>query len=794
MVQLAKSLHPKAQPQDDQGPVDPQARLGYITLLTSPSASQQRALNKLLADQQNPASPKYHQWLTPEQYADRFGLSQNDLDKITTWLSSQGFQILSDGGGRNLVIFSGTAAQVQRAFGTEIHNYKINGETHFANSKPIIIPSALGGVVTGVLGLHDFRLQPANRARRFGGMRNVRPEFFDGNFLFPNFLAPGDIATIYNIGPLYNSPTPIDGTGQKLAIVGQTDIFLADIVDFRNGFGLSAIDTCTTDSNGIIIACGTTNFQYVLLGTDPHVVFPGDLAEADLDVEWSGAVARNAQIIYINGQTPGGVVDSLIAAINPPSGPPLAPVISMSYGNCEANSGNLETVLQQGNAEGVTIVNSSGDEGAAACDFNPPNSTRPFRGAVGGVGVSYPASSPEVTGVGGTAVSLANDSFPTPSPFWSTTPDVNGGTAVSYIPELAWNDDEELAQFCQVRPTSTFCKQGSSPAVPGWVALTSTATAAQVQSDIWISIAGGGASNCFTETASGVCQAGFPQPTWQQGLRVTGVPAGVRYVPDVALLGSPNFPGYVFCTPQNPPLIATSTCQAGVFDAVDSFESIVGGTSVGAPVFAGIVTLLNQYVVTNHLQSAAGLGNINPNLYHIATFNQFAFHPLTTGDNQVFCQPHTPAAQPTAVQCPAAVAPATQGVIGFKASNADPVTGYNLVNGLGSVDASNLATAWGELLTASATSLSPSAAHIIQGQNETLTITITPSSASGIVSLFNNSSTTAFGTATVTGGTGTFTTTSLPLGTNSLVGNYIGTNASSSSAAVVVTVVAPDFT
>src|SRR6266498_1152692 len=99
MVQLAKSLHPKAQPQDDQGPVDPQARLGYITLLTSPSASQQRALNKLLADQQNPASPKYHQWLTPEQYADRFGLSQADLDKVAAWLKSQGFTV--DGASRS---------------------------------------------------------------------------------------------------------------------------------------------------------------------------------------------------------------------------------------------------------------------------------------------------------------------------------------------------------------------------------------------------------------------------------------------------------------------------------------------------------------------------------------------------------------------------------------------------------------------------------------------------------------------------------------------------------------------
>ena len=536
-VALAKSRHPKADPQYDLGPVDPSRQLSYITLLMKPSAGQQKALDRLLAQQQDPKSPHYHQWLTPQQYADRFGLSQNDLSKITEWLRSQGFQILSIGGGRNSVIFSGSAAQVQRAFSTEIHSFKVNGEEHFANSAPLMMPAALDGIVTTVIGLHDFRLKPASGGRRFVGLRNGRPEYYDGKFFFPNFLAPGDLATIYGIAPLYNASTPIDGTGQKLAVVGQSDIYLADINFFRTDFGLSAIPTsgagsCTTDVNAIIVVpCNTTNFDYVLVGTDPGVPFSGDLGESDLDIEQSGAVARNAQIVFINGETNGGVLDALAAAIDPPSGPPLAPVVSMSYGDCEAQSSDLETLLQQGNAEGVTIVNSSGDAGSATCDRNP-NSKRPFAGAVGGLAVSYPASSPQVTAVGGTGISLANDSFPNPSPFWNTTIGANGGTAVSYIPELAWNDDEALAQFCQVEPTITFCKQGNSPPLTGWVPLTATATAAQVQKDIWISQAGGGASNCFTETNAGVCQAGFPQPIWQQGLSVPSAPTAVRYVPE----------------------------------------------------------------------------------------------------------------------------------------------------------------------------------------------------------------------------------------------------------------------
>jgi subtilase family serine protease len=806
-IALAKSLHPKAQPQYDQGAVDPSRQLSYITLLMAPSASQQKALNQLLAQQQDPKSPNYHKWLSPQQYADRFGLSQNDLNKITTWLRSQGFQILSTGGGRNSVAFSGTVAEVQRAFGTEIHSYKVNGEEHFANSTPLRIPSALDGIVTTVIGLHDFRPLPANGGKRSGAKRGFRHDYYDARYIFPNFLAPDDIATIYDIAPLYAASTPIDGTGQKLAIVGQTDIYLADINDFRAGFNLSQIPTtgagaCTTNLNGIVISpCSTTIFDYVLLGTDPLVPSSGDLSESDLDIEWSGAVARNAQIIFVNAETAGGVNDALTAAINPPSGPPLAPVVSMSYGICEAEAVDMETVLQQGNAEGVTIVNSSGDVGAAGCDLSPPNSAvnPPFSPAEFGLAVSYPASSPEVTGVGGTAISLANDSYPNPSPFWSTTLGTNGGTVVRYIPELAWNDDEELAQYCHA-PFSgdTFCSTGDG--TTGWVPLTTSATAAQVQSDIWISIGGGGGSNCFTETGGGVCEAGFPQPTWQKALVVASAPAGVRYVPDVSLLASPDFPGYIICTAQSElpgGSGSTSSCVSGIFAAVDTYQSLAGGTSVAAPVVAGILTLLNQYVVINHFQNTAGLGNANPNLYHIAAFNQTAFHQVTTGDNMVYCTPFTPSIQPTALQCPAAVPPATAGVFGYQASNADSATGYNLVTGLGSVDANNLATAWVTSVVATTTTVQASPTTAFLGQSVTLTAAVTPSSGAsptGTVSFYNNGSTTALGSGTLSGGVATLATTSLQLGTNNISATYTGDDLTSSSTTPAVVTVQPDPT
>ncbi len=808
MVALPRSLHPKAKPEYDQGMVDPSLKLSYMTMLMAPSPTQQKALDQLLAQQQNPKSSNYHKWLTPQQFADQFGLSQNDVNGVTAWLKSEGFQIISVGGGRNSIAFSGTAAQVQHAFNSELHRYNVNGEEHIANSTPLMIPAALSGIVRTVMGVHNFGPHPANRIRGQAGARNPRPDYYSSGYNM-NFLAPGDVATIYDINPLYTASTPIDGAGQKLAIIGQTDVYLADLNDFRSGFGLNPFTGCTTNTKtGIITACDSTYFQYSLVAgsTDPGTTYNcNDLGEADLDIEWSGAIARNAQIIFVNSPltydsncnvlSGGGVNAALTAAVDPPSGPVAAPVVSMSYGICELEAEDLETVLTQGNAEGVTILNSSDDIGSAGCDFNPPNASQPYSAAVGGLAVSYPASSPEVTGVGGTEISLADDATP-PNAFWGTSNGTNDGSALSYIPEIPWNDDEEFAQFCQTNATNLFCEQGGSPAVTGWVPLTSTATAQQVQEDIWISAGGGGASNCwYLNATTGICLGagagpsggGFAQPTWQQGLSVPSAPAGVRYVPDVSIMASPNFPGYIFCTPENaqttPPTTPTSTCAGGITTAVDPNQSIIGGTSVSSPVFAGIVTLLNQY-----LAASGGLSNINSTLYYIATANFYpAFHHVTTGDNNVYCQAGDPVGFPSNVVCP------SSGVIGYSAANSDTATGYNLVNGLGSVDVNQLALAWAASATTTATLLSSSTTTSVGGLGVTLTANVTPTTALGYVNYYVSGSNAPIGMATVSGGTAALLTTALPNGTDNITASYFGNNGGSTSNSVTVTVTPADF-
>jgi subtilase family serine protease len=765
-VQLTGNVHHLALTQFDQGAVDPAMQLGTITLLTMPTAAQQQALKQLLAKQQDRKSPNYHKWLTPEQFADRFGLSKNDIQQIAGWLTAQGFTMVHTARGRNWVSFTGTAAQVQAAFATEIHRYSVKGELHYANSTAPSIPGSLSGVAVGFRGLDDFRPRPRAQKR-------AHPNWFSATL--GDFIAPGDVATIYDINALYTAG--IDGTGQKLAVMGQTDVYLADLNDFRTGFGLSSLNCTANSTTGLITACSDPHFLYVLDGTDPGPSTHGDISEADLDLEWSGAVARGAQIIYVNSTD---TFTSYYYAIDNN----VAPVISLSYGFCEFDDTFMaqdEAELQKANSEGITFVNSSGDSGAAECDgFSTVTSTNL---ATLGLAVSYPASSPEVTGVGGTGVLLADWNN---SQYWNTSNNTSGdgGSAKSYVPEQVWNDDLEIEQFC-LEPSNAgnkFCSQGGTTAVPGWVPITTEAAA---QTDIGISSSGGGASNCATQNSGKTaCVAGFPKPSWQT-VTVSGAPA-VRLSPDVSFLATPNFPGYVFCTPLSElgGSGTTSSCAGGgavgITNAVDNNLSIIGGTSASAPVFAGVVALLNQYLAGT---SAAGLGNVNPTLYQLAlTPANGAFHPVTTGDNNVSCVPNTPSNQPTTLQCPAG------GVVGYSAATADATTGYNLVAGLGSIDVDKLAIAWAGTRAASSTSLAFSPPAPTQGAAVTLTATVTPSTATGNVTFINGS--TVLGTSAVSGGVATLTTSSLPVATNTITATYNGSGSlgTSTSSSVSVTV------
>jgi hypothetical protein len=650
----------QALPQYDQGRVEPTFQLDYVTMLFAPSASQSEALDLLLAQQQDAKSPNYHKWLTPEQFGARFGLGANDMQKITGWLRSKGLQIVSVARGGQFLVFAGTAAQVENAFQTEIHRYDVEGETHFANATLPSIPTALAGIAVGFRGLNDFRMKPAIK---------LHPDYTLTG-ASTHFIAPGDIATIYDINPLYSQSPAIDGTGQKMVLVGQTDIYIDDINDFRTDFGLSSVSSCNAPPS-----CDTTNLQYIQATSAPGYQ-AGDLAESDLDLEWSGAVARNAKLIFVTSNAAsGGVSFSAQYAIDQN----LAPVISMSYGQCEFDAtytggptlATQDLLYKQAAGQGISFFAASGDDGPAICDIY--DSEQDVTSAVGGLAVDYPASSWYVTGVGGTEFNEGSGTY------WGTTNDPTyGGSAISYIPEKSWNDFPELG----------FLDGG-----------------------------GGGPSNCFNQTSNfGECVSGNAKPSWQTG---PGVPAdGVRDVPDVSLSASNYNDPYIVCTPLSEVGLtgSTSTCASGIQNALKVDNSAFGGTSASTPLMAGITVLLNQY-----LSSTGGLGNINPMLYSLAASSPAAFHDTPAGSNStVNCTAGEPGGQPAALVCPQA------GTFGY-----DTTTAYDVVTGLGSVDANQLAIAWQQTekpdftLTPSTPSLTVSA-----GNQASAVLTISPVSGS----------------------------------------------------------------
>jgi subtilase family serine protease len=642
---LRGNVHGMARPEFDLGRTNGGQLVSGLSLVFNPSPAQQKALDRLLSDQQNSTSPNYHKWLTPARFADRFGMSRNDIQKVTSWLQSQGFRVVRIANSRNQVFFEGTISQIETTFRTEMHDYLVDGEIHFANATAPSVPAAFAGLVLGIQNLHNFQPRP-----------RLHPHF-TSHVSGGHFIAPGDFATIYDVQGLYSTGS-VDGSGQKIAVTGQSAINLTDVAHYRSAAGLAAKAPTLT----------------LVPGTGPSTTCPGDEGESDLDVEFSGGVAKNASIILVyaglgtgttcNNRT-AGAFDALQYAVDQN----IAPIISNSYGSCEAAVGSSFALTMQGwakqaNSQGQTIISATGDSGAADCDFHVKSATQ-------GLAVDLPAAIPEVTGAGGTEfnanVDPAGVVSGTPpntnaaaTAFWSgTTGSADTlSSALSYIPEVGWND-----------------------------------TAFDIAHGGFISASGGGKSVFFLK------------PTWQTG---TGVPNdGQRDVPDISVSASADHDGYLFCSEDGPNGTKVSTCTSGFRDAGGNL-AVVGGTSAAAPTLSGLMALFNQFFGNT---PPNGLGNINPSLYKFAASNPNAFNDVTTGNNIVPCTQGTSG-------CPAS-APFQYG---FNAG-----TGYDQVTGLGSINAFTLAQAWFATIPHFTLSPSPNSLSTSAGQSTgQTTITVTP--------------------------------------------------------------------
>ncbi|MGA3082978.1 MAG: protease pro-enzyme activation domain-containing protein, partial [Terracidiphilus sp.] len=769
LVPLKGTVHPLANARNDRGAAPDEMQLDRMHLLLKRSNSQESALRQLIGEMHAPGTASYHKWLTPDQFGKQFGPADDDIATIETWLTGQGFSVSKVNPGKQTIEFSGTVAEMRGAFHTQIHKYEVNGETHYANAVDAQIPAALAPVVGGFVSLNNFRAKSyakyLGKAQYDPKTDHATPEWTTGSAGtgYSFVLAPGDYAVQYDLNPLYTAGT--NGAGQTIAIVNESNVNIGLVNQFRSLFGLPVNPP-----------------QVIIDGNDPGVDGINNpdgpnyaSTEAYLDVEWAGAVAPGATVdLVIAGDT--ALESGLFLAAEHAVYGNVAPVMSLSFGNCEANLESTNAFLsglwEQAAAQGITVMVSTGDNGSAGCD---DDNSQYF--AVNGQAVSGFASTPFNVAVGGTDFYYSDFSQGLAAmetqigTYWSLTPS-NNTPAVSIkgvIPEQPWNDS-------QYGLTISTLQEGSAP-----------------QST---SIAGGsgGASNsaiCSTAyTATGACGgtlSGYPKPTWQSG---TGVPAdGVRDLPDVTLFASDgtNASFLPICASDGDcqPVSSTGTVQI----------TGVGGTSASSPSFAGIMALVNQ--------KYGPQGQADFVLYPLATQFPAAFHDVKAGTNSVPCSysPITPdciaVSNPFTITDPN-LGTAVEGEIGTGTTTVEynAGVGYDLASGLGTIDAANLVGDWNKVVfTATSTTLTPSSTSFTHGTAITVSGKVTTASGtpSGDVALLTSSTEMGQQGQTsfpLTAGSYSGSVSTLPGGTYNIWGQYSGdsSNGLSSSTPIPITV------
>jgi subtilase family serine protease len=744
-VVLKGSVHPLAQPQFDKGAVMPSMPMERMLLVLKRSAAEDKALAAAIEAMERPGSRTFHQWMTAEQIGAKYGVSQDDLSKVSAWLAGSGFKVSSVSKARGVIEFSGSAMQVSSAFHTEIHSYLWNGKTYTANAKDPEIPAALAQVVAGFASLNNFPIKGAHSNTRtvkldkatktwtvvadksatgkvgtaqgseageiqMGAGQKARPELTTsqttgGNTIYA--VTPYDFATIYNLMPLWSAG--LDGTGQQIAIVAESDISPADVDQFRSAFGLPV-----------------KHLNVIHNGAAPGLLDDGDQEEASIDVEWAGAVAKNAtidQVVSTSTALTAGIYLSMTYAVDNA----VAPVLSESYQTCESAlgpAGNLfyYQTWQQAAAEGITVVVSAGDSGSAGCDIDP------YQIAQNGLRVNGFASTPYDVAVGGTDFFVSQTN---PSAYWSTTNDpTTQASALSYIPEVPWNNScaspEVFAAYAGGSGDSSPAQWCDDPTLPGNY-LTPEA-------------GGGGASSCSSFNVAdypnpSYCAGGYPKPDWQSG--VNGIPNdGVRDLPDVSLFASylTFNSSYLYCMTD----AQLPSCNYNTPNGL--YYSTGGGTSFAAPAFAGIVALVNQKtnspqgLANYYLYAMAGQefgSTASPNSSQTNSCNSSlnqgggnscTFYDVSVGTNALPCEIDS-------LDCINAPLNYAGIMSGYSAT-----AGYDLVTGLGSVNAENLVNNWATLATAAqptAVTLSASSTLTSYGEPVTLSGSVTPLTGSG---------------------------------------------------------------
>jgi pseudomonalisin len=552
-----------ASPANDLGALNPNQTIDNLTMVLARSPEQQKAFDQFMEDQQNPGSPNYHRWLTAPEVGQQFGFTDHDIAAISNWLTSQGLHIRFVTPDKVLIAFGGSAANIGRAFGTQMHSYNVHGESRISVDSDPKVPFALAPVITAVRGFFTIQ-ERSQHVSRIENAIGPNITLSEGDYV----IGPADFAVIYDL------PSTLTGSGVTIGIVSESRTNFADFEQYSSFLGAtlnnpteiipSAAPFDGVDPGAAYTSqpsCATTNPNTCSDAVNEQLSLQ---SEATLDVTRAGTIATGATIKLIaatfeqTGPSEGVLTDAEYLAETTPA---PAQIMSISFGSCESEAGasgvdTWNSLFQTAAAAGYSIFVSSGDSVAAGCDqsFSPPP---PSPEAISPNSICSPQY---MTCVGGTEFNDASD----PDTYWSTT---NGGgyeSALSYIPEGAWNDPGDATDGFEVAGT------------------------------------GGGVSSVI------------PTPTWQTGTGVPAAKAG-RYTPDIAFTASLH-DGYFGC-------LASSggSCVSGP-QGIPFIEW--GGTSAAAPDMAGITALLDQKLGTaqgNLSPEIYTLAKNDPSVFHDVT-------------------------------------------------------------------------------------------------------------------------------------------------------------------------------
>jgi trimeric autotransporter adhesin len=588
LVSLPNSVHPWARAQFDRGPA-PANMNGRMLMVLKRSPEQEADLQTLLAQQQDPHSPNYHKWLTPEDFGKRFGVADADLQTVNGYLSAQGMNVGRIYGNHMAIEVTATPAQIKSTFQTEIHAYSVGGKTFYANNSDPKIPSALHSVVSGFASLNNFHAAGGSgagtQATLDAATHTLKPLYTTGTTNNLTYgVSPADLGVIYDIPASSSTTLGRGGSNTNVGVVGDSDINVSYVNNYRSIFGLTA--------NPPVV---------VVDGNDPGV--NDDAYIAYKQIELVGAVAPNATIYYYTSATTDydtGLNFALIRAVTDNQ----VQVLVIGFQSCETAIGAaglylVNQVTEEAAAQGMTIVAASGNSGSAACEVPGTAGS-----ATTGLAINGYAASPYVTAVGGTDFFYGTGNITT---YWSNA---NSGTpnftsARSYIPEQVWNDSY----------------------VPGGTGTSNSANGVSVEL-----ASGGGPSRAGVDGVS----TPEPIPSYQTG-KINGISTTSRVIPDISFFagsGSNNTEGYnktayLFC-------MQPSDCQpGGTLGSVQFTYS--GGTEASSAVFAGAVALaVNKLSTGLATPTPYGLGNINPGLYSLMG-TKIAPHDITRGTNELAC-------------------------------------------------------------------------------------------------------------------------------------------------------------